>query len=89
MFRSVAELVGPNAIGVMLTGMGRDGADSMRLMRDAGAVNFAQDEASCVVYGMPREAVAAGAVNEVLPLHRIATRVIEQLRLAGPVVNRV
>jgi two-component system chemotaxis response regulator CheB len=89
LFASVASRVGPNAIGVMLTGMGRDGADSMRLMRDAGAFNLAQDEASCVVYGMPREAVAAGAVHESVMLDGIAARLVEQLRSAGGITNRV
>ncbi|HMN80630.1 MAG TPA: chemotaxis response regulator protein-glutamate methylesterase [Burkholderiaceae bacterium] len=89
MFRSVAAAAGPNAIGVMLTGMGRDGADAMRAMREAGAFNIAQDEASCVVYGMPKEAVLAGAVHESLPIDRIARRLIEQVQLAGPVVHRV
>ncbi len=89
LFRSVARCVGPNAIGVMLTGMGRDGADAMREMRDAGAHNLAQDEASCVVYGMPREAVAAGAVHEVLPLSRIGPHLVQLLRAAGPVLSRV
>jgi len=76
LFRSVARVVGSKAIGVMLTGMGRDGAEAMKLMHDAGAMTIAQDEASCVVYGMPREAVAAGAVDEILPLDRIAARVL-------------
>ena len=89
LFRSVAEQVGKNAIGVMLTGMGRDGAYAMRVMRDAGAWNLAQDEASCVVYGMPREAVAAGAVDEILPLGRIAEHILAHLREAGPVLSRV
>ena len=89
LFRSVAEHAGRNAIGVMLTGMGRDGADAMKAMRDAGAHNVAQDEASCVVYGMPREAVACGAVHEVLPLSRIAGHVLAQLRAAGPALSRV
>ncbi len=89
LFRSVARHAGRNAIGVMLTGMGRDGADAMRAMRDAGAHNIAQDEASCVVYGMPREAVAAGAVHEVLPLQRIAGHVLGQLKAAGPALSRV
>ena len=80
LFRSAARVVGPNALGVMLTGMGADGALAMREMRDAGSYNVAQDEASCVVFGMPREAIAAGAVNEVLPLSQIATRLIERLR---------
>jgi two-component system chemotaxis response regulator CheB len=89
LFRSVAEHAGRNAIGVMLTGMGRDGADAMKAMRDAGAHNVAQDEASCVVYGMPREAVACGAVHEVLPLSRIAAHLLERLRAAGPALSRV
>jgi two-component system chemotaxis response regulator CheB len=89
LFRSVAQHVGRNAIGVMLTGMGRDGADAMKAMRDAGAHNLAQDEASCVVYGMPREAVAAGAVHEVLALQRIAERLLAHLQAAGPALSRV
>jgi two-component system chemotaxis response regulator CheB len=89
LFRSVAEHVGRNAVGVMLTGMGRDGADGMRVMRDAGAYNFAQDEATCVVYGMPREAVAAGAVDEVLPLMKIGPQLLAHLRAGGPVLSRV
>ncbi len=89
LFASVASRVGPNAVGVMLTGMGRDGADSMRAMRDAGAFNLSQDEASCVVYGMPREAVAAGAVHETVALDAIASRLVEHLRSAGAVTRRI
>jgi two-component system chemotaxis response regulator CheB len=74
----------------MLTGMGADGAKAMKEMRDAGSYNIVQDEASCVVFGMPREAIAAGAADEVLPLSRIAPRLIEQLRMASGVShNRV
>lgn len=90
LFKSAARVVGPNAIGVMLTGMGADGAKAMREMRDAGAYCVAQDEASCVVFGMPREAIAAGAVHEVLPLSQIAPHLIERLRAtAGMSLNRV
>lgn len=89
LFRSVAQHVGANAIGVMLSGMGRDGADAMRLMLDAGSWNIAQDEASCVVYGMPREAVAAGAVSVILPLPRIADAVLDHLRQTEGFANRV
>ncbi len=90
LFRSAARVVGPNALGIMLTGMGADGAKAMREMRDAGSYNFAQDEASCVVFGMPREAIAHGAVQEVLPLGQIAARLIERLRsTAGMSLNRV
>ncbi len=90
LFRSAAQLVGPNAIGLMLTGMGADGARAMREMRDAGSYNVAQDEASCVVFGMPREAIAAGAVHEVLPLGQIAAHLIERLRSgSGMTLNRV
>lgn len=86
LFESAARIVGPNAIGIMLTGMGADGARAMKAMRDAGAYNVAQDEASCVVFGMPREAIAAGAVQEILPLKAIANHVLEQLRstASGP-----
>ena len=74
----------------MLTGMGADGAKAMREMRDAGSYNFAQDEASCVVFGMPREAIAHGAVHEVLPLTQIAGKLIERLRsTVGASMNRV
>jgi two-component system chemotaxis response regulator CheB len=61
----------------------------MLRMREAGAYNFAQDEASCVVFGMPREAIATGAVHEILPLQKIAAQLLAQLRLAGPVLSRV
>jgi two-component system chemotaxis response regulator CheB len=71
LFHSVAEVAGKNALGVILTGMGKDGAEGMKHMSDAGAVNIAQDEESCVVFGMPKEAIKAGGVNQVLPLSRI------------------
>ncbi len=90
LFKSAARVVGPNALAIMLTGMGADGAKAMREMRDAGSYNFAQDEASCVVFGMPREAIAHGAVHEVLPLAQIAGKLIERLRsTAGLSLNRV
>jgi two-component system, chemotaxis family, protein-glutamate methylesterase/glutaminase len=90
LFQSAARVVGPNAYGVMLTGMGADGARAMKAMRDAGSYNVCQDEASCVVFGMPREAVAAGAAHEVLPLAQIAPHLIERLRgIAGVSLNRV
>jgi two-component system chemotaxis response regulator CheB len=85
LFRSVAKHAGLNAAGVMLTGMGKDGALGMLEMRNAGAFNVAQDEATCVVFGMPREAIASGAVHEVLPLPNIARRVLEHLGTAGVV----
>lgn len=72
MFHSVARNVGPNAIGVMLTGMGSDGARGMVAMREAGARNIAQDENTSVVWGMPGSAVQAGAVDAVVPLHGVA-----------------
>ncbi len=83
LFKSAARVVGPNALGIMLTGMGADGALAMKEMRDAGSYNLAQDEASCVVFGMPREAIAAGAAHEVLPLAQIAHRLLERLRGFG------
>lgn len=79
MFRSVADNVGPNAIGVMLTGMGDDGARGMKEMHEAGSRNIVQDEKTSVVWGMPGEAVKHGGVDEVLPLQKVAARV---LRLA-------
>ena len=80
LFRSAARVAGPNALGIMLTGMGADGAIAMKEMRDAGSYNLVQDEASCVVFGMPREAIATGAAHEVLPITQIAPRLIERLR---------
>ena len=90
LFLSAARVVGPNAVGVMLTGMGADGAQAMKVLRDAGSFNLAQDESTCVVFGMPREAIAAGAVHDVLPLPAIAPRLIERLRSpAGSFNNRL
>jgi len=90
LFLSAARVVGPNALGVMLTGMGADGAKAMKVMKDAGAYNLCQDESTCVVFGMPREAIAAGAADEVLPLPQIAPKLIERLRAtAGMSMNRV
>jgi two-component system chemotaxis response regulator CheB len=76
MFRSVAQNVGSNAIGVMLTGMGADGAIAMREMRDAGAINIIQDQATSVVWGMPGEAFKLGAANYVLPIDKIAAQIL-------------
>jgi two-component system chemotaxis response regulator CheB len=90
LFESAARVVGRNALGVMLTGMGADGAKAMRAMRDAGSFNICQDEASCVVFGMPREAINHGAADEVLPLGQIAPRLIERLRsTVGIATSRV
>ena len=90
LFDGAASVVGPNALGVMLTGMGADGARAMKTMRDAGSYNLCQDEASCVVFGMPREAIAHGAAHEVLPLQRIAPALLERLRATvGAVMHRV
>lgn len=90
LFESAARVVGPNALGVMLTGMGADGARAMKAMRDAGSWNLVQDEASCVVFGMPREAIAHGAADEVLPVTQIAGKLIERLRsTAGQHTTRV
>jgi two-component system chemotaxis response regulator CheB len=79
LFRSAARAAGANAIGILLTGMGKDGAQAMLELRQSGAWTIAQDEASCVVFGMPREAIALGAVQEVLPLGEIARRVFKRL----------
>ncbi len=76
LFRSVAQNVGSNAIGVMLTGMGADGAGGMKEMRDTGAINIVQDEASSVVWGMPGEAYKLGAAHHVLALEKIAAQIL-------------
>jgi two-component system chemotaxis response regulator CheB len=75
LFRSVARCAGGNALGVIMTGMGDDGARGMKEMREAGASTLAQDEASCVVYGMPKEAVKLGGVEKSVPLGAIAQEV--------------
>lgn len=80
LFQSAAACAGRNACGIMLTGMGDDGAAAMRAMKDAGSYNYVQDEASCVVFGMPREAIARGAADEVLPLAQIAPALLARLR---------
>ena len=79
LFRSGAKVVGRNAYAIMLTGMGNDGAKAMKEMKDAGSYNLVQDEASCVVFGMPREAIAHGAADEVLPLKDISAALIQKL----------
>lgn len=89
LFKSVAQFAGRNATGVMLTGMGADGAAAMREMKDAGSYNYVQDEASCIVFGMPREAIAHGAADEVLPLTQIAPAVLAKLRASPDVRHRI
>jgi two-component system, chemotaxis family, protein-glutamate methylesterase/glutaminase len=81
LFQSVAEIAEPGALGVILTGMGSDGAHGLLQMKLAGARTIAQDEASCVVYGMPREAVALGAVDQVLPLRKIAAAICSSVEI--------
>lgn len=76
MFASVARYAGANAVGVILTGMGGDGARELLTMKQAGAFTIAQDEASCVVFGMPKEAIKVGAVDKVLPLNDIAGAIL-------------
>jgi two-component system chemotaxis response regulator CheB len=75
LFRSVAKFAGKNALGVIMTGMGDDGARGLKEMRDAGAHTFGENEETCVVYGMPKEAMKLGAVCEEIPLHQIAGKV--------------
>ena len=82
LFNSVAKVAGSNAIGVILTGMGADGAQGMREMKQAGAKTIAQDEGSCVVFGMPKEAIKLGAVDRVAPLDRISQEIIHSLQVA-------
>jgi two-component system chemotaxis response regulator CheB len=82
LFRSVAQAAGGNAVGVLMTGMGDDGADGLLEMKRAGAATIAQDEATSVVFGMPRAAIERGAVDEVLPLNRIAPAILAKTGLA-------
>src|SRR5574343_1543425 len=77
LFHSAADIVGSKAVGVILTGMGKDGAQGLLRMRQAGARTFGQDENSCVVYGMPREAYLIGGVEEQAPLDDLARKVLQ------------
>ena len=77
LFQSVARVIGPDAIGVILTGMGGDGAQGMALMKQAGSYNIAQNEASCVVFGMPKEAIKCGGVDQVEHLERIPQAILD------------
>lgn len=83
LFDSAAQQAGRNAIGVLLTGMGRDGAQGLLRMRQSGATTLAQDEASCVVFGMPREAIALGGTSEVVSLEDIAPRLMALVAASG------
>jgi two-component system chemotaxis response regulator CheB len=83
MFESVAQSAGRNAIAVLLTGMGKDGALGLKCIREAGGYTAAQDEASSVVYGMPREAMLLGAAEDILPLNKVANALIQQVKLRG------
>ncbi len=77
LFSSVAKVAGQNAMGLILTGMGSDGANGLLKMRGVGAFTIAQDEASCVVFGMPKVAIELGAVEEILPLKKIPERILQ------------
>jgi len=89
LFRSAANVAGANALGIILTGMGKDGVQGLLEMKQAGSHTIAQDEASCVVFGMPKEAIAAGAASEILPLHNIARRTMEYLESRGNRTSRI
>ena len=89
LFRSAAQHAGKNAVGVILTGMGRDGAAGLLEMKKAGAYTLAQDEASCIVFGMPREAIALGAADEIAALPEMSRRVMARLSVMGDRVQRV
>jgi len=79
LFHSVAAVAGKTATGVILTGMGADGAAGMRALKQAGARNLAQDEASCVIFGMPKAAIESGCVDRVVPLHALADEILRSL----------
>jgi two-component system chemotaxis response regulator CheB len=75
LFRSAARSVGSNAVGVIMTGMGDDGARGLEEMKNAGAFTLAQDEATSIVFGMPKEAIARGCVDRIIPLHHLAREI--------------
>ena len=80
LFRSVARMAGSNALGIIMTGMGDDGALGLKEMHNAGAATIAEAEETCVVFGMPKEAIQRGAVDNVLPLHDIAASLVSWSR---------
>jgi two-component system chemotaxis response regulator CheB len=77
LFKSAEQAAGKNTVGLIMTGMGNDGAEGLKLLHDKGAETIAQDEKTCIVYGMPKEAVALGAVDYILPLDKIAAKLLE------------
>jgi len=79
LFKSVAQTAGTNALGVILTGMGADGAAGMVAMKETGALNIAQDEKSCVVFGMPKEAIKTGAVDKIVSLENVAKTALNMI----------
>ena len=81
LFNSVSKVAGSNAIGVILTGMGSDGAKGMKHMHESGAKTIAQSEESCVVFGMPKEAIRLGAAQEVMPLQHIPQKILSEFTL--------
>jgi two-component system, chemotaxis family, protein-glutamate methylesterase/glutaminase len=83
LFSSVAEAAGANAVGVILTGMGSDGAHGLQQMKSVGAITIAQDEASCVVFGMPKEAIRLGAADRIVPLHLVPQTICNALSAAA------
>jgi two-component system chemotaxis response regulator CheB len=83
LFHSVARQAGPNALGTILTGMGADGASGLLAMRQAGARTLAQDEETCVVFGMPREAIRMGAAEQIVPLQEVSAKIMEILQTRG------
>ncbi len=89
LFRSAANVAGANAIGIILTGMGKDGVQGLLEMKQAGSHTIAQDEATCVIFGMPKEAISAGGVCEVLPLQNIARRTMENLASTSVKSSRI